>query len=360
MKGRLKIFLGYAAGVGKTWKMLDEAQRLKARGVDVVIGYFEPHKRKDTIEKTGGMEIVPRRKVFYRDTVFEEMDTDAIIRRHPAVCLVDELAHTNAPGSERAKRWQDVQIILENGIDVLSTMNVQHLESLNDQVREITGIAVRETVPDWVADTAEEVVMVDLTPGALRHRLERGVIYSAEKARQAMEHFFTESNLSALREMALRHTAHEVEGRLDDLRPAPGRTASTAPGRQDCILVCLTARPSAAMLIRRGKRVADYLQARCLAIHVTGSGRGVENPETEAVARHLSFARNLRIDARIVEGDDVARTIADFARQNGVTQIFVGRPASTGWRAVLKGNTIRDLVRLAKNAEITIVAERRR
>lgn len=206
--GKLKIYLGYAAGVGKTYQMLEEAQDLKAKNVDVVIGYFEPHGRKDTIAKTVGLETIPRKRVEYRGSVFDEMDTDAIIQRHPQVAVVDEFPHTNVPGSPREKRWQDVLAILEAGVDVLTTMNVQHLESLNDQMAQISGITVRETIPDWVVKQANEVVMVDLTPRALLNRLERGVVYPPEKARLALENFFKESTLVALREMALRQTAH--------------------------------------------------------------------------------------------------------------------------------------------------------
>src|ERR1700674_900467 len=188
-RGRLKIFMGYAAGVGKTFKMLEEAQDLKAQGVDVVIGYFEPHSRKDTIAKTEGLEVVPRKKIEYRGSVFEEMDTDAILARRPQVSVVDEYPHTNVPGSERAKRWEDVEVLLDAGINVLTTMNIQHLESLNDQVWQITGVRVRETIPDWVVKQADQVVMVDVTPGALVNRLLRGAVYSQEKAKKALENF---------------------------------------------------------------------------------------------------------------------------------------------------------------------------
>src|ERR1039457_3849022 len=227
-KGRLKIYLGYAAGVGKTYRVLEEALALHQKGVDIIIAYFEPHGRKETIAKTEGLESVPRRILTYAGTAFEEMDTDAVIRRKPVVAVVDEFAHTNVPGSERLKRWQDVHALLDAGIDVLTTMNVQHLESLNDQVFHATGIHVRETVPDWVVDEADELVFIDLTPRALRNRLERGVVYAPEKARSAMENFFTETNLTALREMALRHTAYEVEEKLVANPAAAGET----PGGQ--------------------------------------------------------------------------------------------------------------------------------
>src|SRR6266568_2910358 len=203
-RGRLKVFLSYAAGAGKTYRMLEEAQELKKQGADVVVGYFEPHGRKDTIEKIEGLEIIPRRKIEYRGVEFEEMDTEAILRRAPQICVVDEFPHTNVPGAERAKRWEDVLALLDAGIDVLTTMNVQHVESLNDQIFDITGVRVRETIPDCLLKEADEVVMVDLTPRALLNRLARGVVYAPEKARQAAEKFFKESTLVALRELALR------------------------------------------------------------------------------------------------------------------------------------------------------------
>src|SRR5438045_1669959 len=208
-RGRLKVFLSYAAGAGKTFRMLEEAQELRKQGADIVVGYFEPHGRKDTIEKTEGLEIVPRRKIEYRGGSFEEMDTEAIIRRAPKVCAVDEFPHTNVPGAERAKRWEDVMVLLDAGIDVMTTMNLQHLESLNDEIFQISGIRVRETVPDWVIKQADEVVMVDVTPEALINRLKRGVVYAPDKAARALEQFFKEQTLTALHELALRRAANQ-------------------------------------------------------------------------------------------------------------------------------------------------------
>jgi len=363
-RGRLKIYLGYAAGVGKTYRALEDAQALHQQGVDIVIGYFEPHGRQDTIAKTEGLESIPRRRLAYAGSQFQEMDTEAILRRKPAVALVDEFAHTNVPGCERVKRWQDVHALLEAGIDVITTMNVQHLESLNDQVWHVTGVRVRETVPDWVVDEADEVVFVDLTPGALRNRLERGVVYGTEKAKRAMENFFVETNLTALREMAMRHTAHEVEEKLAAApaaapsTPVAGESAASATGpagRKERILICLTGSPSSAMLIRRGKRVADYLQADCLAIHVARNGEGREDVE-----RHMSFARNLRIDAHIVEGEDIPRAIVDFAHGERVTQIFMGRSTPPPWWLPFHETIVQQVVRHALDLQITIVAERRR
>ena len=345
--------------------MLSEARQLRDKGVDAVIGYFEPHARADTIALTEGLEFVPRRKFEYRGSPFEEMDTDAILRRKPAVCIVDEFAHTNVPGSERLKRWEDVQVLLAAGIDVFTTLNVQHLESLNDEVWHITGVRVRETVPDWVVDAADEVVLIDLTPRALQNRLERGVIYSADKAKKAMENFFTETNLTALREMALRHTAHEVEGRLSDL-PATALTRAGAvraglelPARHERILICLTERPSTAMLIRRGKHVADYLHADCLAVHVERNPSSGRTTRSEALEKHLCFARDLHIETHVLTGKDVAQAIVDFAREQNITQIFLGRAGSKPlWK--LTDGTVPRVVRLARDREITIVAERRR
>ena len=341
--GHLKIYLGYAAGVGKTYRMLEEAQALRAKGVDVVIGYFEPHGRQETIAKIEGLEVVPRRSMQYGGTQFEEMDVEAVLRRKPAVAVVDEFAHSNIPGSGHDKRWQDVHILLDAGISILTTMNVQHLESLNDQVWQVTGVRVRETVPDWVVDEADEVVLVDLTPRALRNRIDRGVVYAAEKARRALDNFFTEANLTALRELAIRHTAHEVEEKL------------AAPPRDERILICLTGSPSSANLIRRGKRMADYLQADCLAVHVA-----TPQEEGDTVERHMNFARNLCIQTHVVEGEDVPRTIAEFARAHHVTQIFVGRSGPRPWWKKFGETIVQQVVRQSRDIQITIVAQRRR
>jgi len=370
-RGHLKMYLGYAAGVGKTYKMLEEALELKHQGMDVVVGYVEPHGRKDTIAKVVGLELVPRRKVQYKTATFEELDTDAILQRHPQVCIVDEFAHTNVPGSERTKRWQDVQILLDAGIDVLTTMNVQHLEGLNDQIWQITGVRVRETVPDWVVKDADEVIMTDLTPRALLNRLERGVVYAPDKARRAMENFFQESNLVALREMALRQTAHEVEVRQstqeaveDALRKlAPGDPVSTVQAAaKERILIYVTPAPASAALIRRGRRVAEYLHADCFAVYVDSEedSKRVSTPEHEALEKHLSFARNLHIETRVLQGQDVAEVLVDFARQQGVTQIFVMRTRANGWPHILGRDLLRQIVHLARDMQVTIVAERSR
>ncbi len=361
-RGKLKIFMGYAAGVGKTYKMLEEAQALKASGADIVIGYFEPHARKETIAKTEGLEVIPRKRVQYRDSFFEEMNTEAILARRPHVAVVDEFPHTNVPGSEHSKRWEDVEVLLTAGIDVLTTMNVQHLESLNDQVWQISGVRVRETIPDWVVQRADEVVMVDLTPRALLNRLQRGVVYEREKAERALQNFFREQTLVALRELALRQAAHEVEHRMADeeRRLASSEDTLALPRKHHKILALITANPKTAMVIRRAKRVSDFLGAECFAVVVqpTGDLSGLTVSERETIERHLNFARNLHIETRILEGDDVAATLVDFGRRNEVTQIFLTRPSRKAWSPALSRDPAQKVIDLAKDMLIVIVSDR--
>lgn len=363
--GKLKIYLGYAAGVGKTYEMLEEARRLKDRGVDVVIGYFEPHGRKDTIAKTEGLEIIPRKRIEYHGSAYEEMDAAAIVARRPQVAAIDEFPHTNIPGSPRQKRWQDVQYILDNGIDVLTTMNVQHLESLNDQVAQITGVKVRETIPDWVVKQADEVVMVDLTPRALLNRLERGVIYPPEKAKRALENFFKESTLVALREVALRQAAHEVEERIEQTgeqaEAEAGALAARPKRSDDAVVIYISDDPSTAMLVRRGKRVADLLHANCFAIFVAEKPDLSSLPAEKraAVEQHLNFARNLHIETRVLTENDHARAIVDFARLHNARQIFLPRLMGKGVDRLLGKSFVNQVVSLASDMEVTIVADRR-
>jgi two-component system sensor histidine kinase KdpD len=357
-RGHLKVFLGYAAGVGKTYQMLTEAHDLQRRGIDVVIGYFEPHRRRETIALSEGLETVPRHIVEYRGTQLEEMDTEAILRRHPTVAVVDEFPHTNVPGSARLKRWEDVQVLLDAGIDVLTTMNVQHLESLNDQIWQSTGVRVRETIPDWVLKQADEVVMVDLTPRALLNRLARGVIYAPERAKAALDNFFKESTLVALREFAMRQAAYSVESRLsdeEDVQPAP-----TAGANRDRLLLVLGPEPASAALIRRGRRVADYLRADCLAVCVSSSAdlRDLPKTQRENLERHLNFARALHIDTRILEGHDVVDTIVSFAHLHGVTQIFLTRREDTVAGSWFRQGLVQRIVNRARDMEVTVVADR--
>lgn len=368
-QGNLTIILGYAAGVGKTFRMLEEGQKLAGAGRDVVIGYFEPHGRADTIGKTQGLEFVPRRTVDYRGKQFEEMDTEAILERRPQICLVDEFPHTNVPGSARAKRWEDVLVLLEAGIDVITTMNIQHLESLNDQIREISGVQVRETIPDWMLKRAQELVLVDVTPGALLNRLDRGVVYAPEKARRAKENFFKEPTLAALREMALRQTAHEVDLRqleppLRQQHPSHSGAGAACDVERERILIHVTASPSAAALIRRGRRVADYLRADCFAVAVLAESRQNEriDDNRDAIERHLEFARKLRIETRILapaDDGDEARALVDFAHRNQITQVFVSKPKSGRFdRWFPRRQVAMSVIRQARDLQVTVVADR--
>ncbi len=360
-RGRLKVFLGYAAGVGKTYRMLTEAHELKEQGRDVVVGYFEPHARKDTMALTAGLELLPTKTVEYRGTRFEEMDTDAILARRPQVAVVDEFPHTNVPGSPRQKRWEDVDVLLEAGIDVLTTMNVQHLESLNDQIWQSTGVRVRETIPDWVVKRADEVVMVDVTPRALLNRLARGVIYGPERAQSALKNFFKESTLVALRELAMRQAAHVIESRLpgDDVS-AVVDGPTVIPETRERLLLLVGPDPSTAALIRRGRRVADYLHGDCFAVYVTRTPdlHDLSPGERESVERHLNFARGLQIETRILQGADVAETLVNFARMHGVTQILVAREQPNPLRSWFASAKVQRIVSLARDMQVTVAADR--
>jgi len=371
-RGSLKVYLGYAAGVGKTFQMLADGHAAAQRGVDLVIAYFQPHARPDTIGRAQGLELVPHRKIEYRGKTFEEMDTEAVLRRRPNIALVDELAHTNIPGSDRTKRWEDVEVLLDAGVEVWTTMNVQHIESLNDQIWQITGIQVRETVPDGIVRQAAEIVAVDVTPDALLNRLKRGAVYKPEMVEKALSGFFKGSNLGALRELTLRQAAHEVDLRQSAYDETSGfqvpRISEARPGRaadqqpKERILIHITADPSTAMLIRRGRRVADYLHADCTAlfVHLTPELSQLPAEERQAVEKHLRFARSLQIETRILGGSDIAKTVVEFARRNQVTQIFVAH-SQVGLLERLRGkNFTEDIVRLAQDLQVTVVADRSR
>jgi two-component system, OmpR family, sensor histidine kinase KdpD len=371
-RGSLKVYLGYAAGVGKTFQMLADGHAAAQRGVDVVIAYFQPHARPDTIEQAQRLDMLPHRKIEYRGKTFEEMDTEAVLRRRPSIALVDELAHTNIPGSTRTKRWEDVQVLLDAGIEVWTTMNVQHIESLNDQVWQITGIQVRETVPDGIVRQAAEIVAVDVTPDALLNRLKRGAVYKPEMVEKALSGFFKGSNLGALRELTLRQAAHEVDLRqsaYDETRAfqVPRISEARSSGGTDNqpkerILIHITAHPSAAMLIRRGRRVADYLHADCTAlfVHQTPELSQLPGEERQAVEKHLRFARSLQIETRIIGGSDIAKTVVDFARRTQVTQIFVAHSQVSLLERLRGKNFTEDIVRLAQDLQVTVVADRSR
>ncbi len=327
-RGVFKLFLGYAPGVGKTFSMLSEAIRRRSRGEDVVIGVVESHGRKGIEELICGMEIVPRKKMEYKGTIFEEMDVDAILARKPAVVLVDELAHTNIPGSKRRKRYEDVQELLAANIDVVSTLNIQHIESIAPVVRSITGIVVRETVPDWVPLTASETVMVDLTPEALQNRMKRGDVYSTEKVERSLKNFFRRGNLIALRELALRQVAEQVDRSLETYMEDQDIRKNW--GVRERMAVCVSANPTGQYLIARSARMARRMDAELYVVHVDREF-GPKETNVNALTANLKFAENLGARVVRLKGRSVADSIADFVRSKHNTQVIVGRAAVQDW-----------------------------
>jgi two-component system, OmpR family, sensor histidine kinase KdpD len=331
-RGRLKIFLGMAAGVGKTYRMLEEGRAEAASGRDVVIGYLEPHGRQETIEQAGDLEIVPRRRVAYRDMELEEMDLPAIIRRAPDLALIDELAHTNPPGLEHEKRYEDVGDILRAGIDVYSTVNVQHLETLNDSVCDLTGVRVRETMPDAVLNAAEEVVLIDLTPEALLDRLRAGKIYPNERIDSALNNFFKIENLNALREVALRQVAEEVESKRLVREVVGGRedrmidsAATQAVGER--LLALIKPTPRAQRLVRRAWRSAQRLGTDLDLLYVKRPGQKLTEEEQQQIKAIRRLASVLGARLLIEEGDDLVQTVREVAEERGSTYILMGTPS---------------------------------
>ncbi|MFY9729300.1 MAG: histidine kinase, partial [Candidatus Acidiferrales bacterium] len=324
-KGVLKLFLGYAPGVGKTYGMLSEAIRRKTRGEDVVIGIVENHGRKGIVELSEQVEIVPRKKIDYKGTIFEEMDTDGILARRPAVVLVDELAHTNIPGSKHRKRYEDVLELLEAKIDVISTVNIQHVESIAPTVRAITGVAVRETVPDWVLQVADETVMVDLTPEALQNRMKRGDVYNRDKVEQALKNFFRRGNLIALRELALRQVAEQVDRSLESYMVEKDIRESWAV--RERIAVLISANPKAQYLVARAARMARRMDADLYAVHIDTDHGTSSEQDQKLLAANMQFAESLGAKTVRLKGDNVADATAQFVREKHVTQVIFGRTA---------------------------------
>ena len=354
-RGRLKIFLGAAPGVGKTYEMLTAGRARRKEGIDVVIGIVETHKRAETEALLDGFEIVPRRKVPYRDQTLDEMDIDAILVRKPKLVLVDELAHTNAPGSRHEKRYQDVEELLAAGIDVYSTLNIQHLESLNDVVAQITTVRVRETLPDEVIDKADEVELIDLTPKDLIQRLTEGKVYVPEVARRALDHYFSEGNLTALRELALRRTAQRVDDQMLTYMQAHAIPGPWAAGER--ILVCINEHPSAAGLIRYARRAADRLQARWVALYIeTPRYHQLSEAAKDRVAQTLRLAERLGATAVTLPGRDIADDLLDYARANNITQVIIGKSQRSRWFELLHGSVVDALVRRSGNIGIQVLS----
>jgi two-component system sensor histidine kinase KdpD len=352
--GVFKLFLGYAPGVGKTYSMLSEATRRHSRGEDVVIGVVETHGRKATADLVGNLEIVPRKEIEYRGALFEEMDIDAILARKPKVVLVDELAHTNIEGSKNRKRYEDVFELLDAGIDVLSTMNIQHLESVTPTVQGVTGIQVRETVPDWVLQRVNEVVMTDLTPEALQNRMRRGDVYPQERVGRALDNFFRETNLIALRELALRQVAHAVDRSLEQHRDKLPHERAVAI--RERIAVCISSNPAAQYLIARGARMAQAIDAELFVVY-TDMGQDTSEANQKTLAANFKFAENVGATIARVPGKSVAEAVAEYVHEKHITQVVFGRSATRGWKRYFYLSAIHQFLRDAPAVDVHIVTQ---
>ena len=355
--GRLKIFVGAAPGVGKTYEMLQSAHARQKAGVDVVAGVVETHGRAETEALLQGLEVIPRKRIAYRDQVIEEMDLDALIARRPQLALVDELSHTNAPGSRHPKRYLDVEELLSRGIDVYTAVNIQHIESLNDVVAQITHVRVRETVPDSVFDRADGIELIDLTPDDLIQRLKEGKVYVPKQAERALEHYFSPGNLTALRELALRRTAERVDEQLLNHMQANAIAGPWAAGER--ILVCISEDPRAAGLVRYTKRLADRLHAPWTAVSIeTRRAMRLSDEERDRLADTLRLAESLGGEAMTIPaiGRRIADDVIGFAHTNNVTQIIIGKSQRPWWFELTRGSVVHDLVRRAGNISINVIA----
>ena len=354
MHGRYRILLGMAAGVGKTYRMLEEGRQAKAEGRDVVIGYLEPHDRPETAALAEELEAVPRRRVEHGALALEELDVDAVVRRSPELALVDELAHTNAVGSRNEKRYQDIDEILASGIDVISTVNVQHLESLNDAVFELTGVRVRETFPDRVLDEADEVVLVDLSPEALQDRLRAGKVYPGGQAERALLNFFRLDNLSTLRELALREVAEDVEARRGGVTLDP--LSKQAVGER--VLALVEPQPRSQRVLRRAWRSAQRLGAEIDALWMRTPGKPLSAEDATQLAALRRLASILGVHFLEEEGDDLVATVRRVASERGSTYVFVGTPDERRWVEIVRGSLVSRMIRELPGIDIRVVAHR--
>jgi len=350
----LKLFLGYAPGVGKTYSMLNEAVRRYSRGEDIIVGVVETHGRKPIGELLAKLPNLPRRRLEYKGALFEEMDVDAIVTRKPAVAVIDELAHTNVEGSKHRKRYEDVIDLLDAGIDVLSTMNIQHLEGVTPTVQGITGIQVREIVPDWVLQRVNEVVMADLTPEALQSRMRRGDIYPQERAGRALDNFFRETNLIALREIALRQVANAVDRSLEQHREkGPGDRAVAIRER---IAVCISSNPAAQYLIARGVRMAQAIDGELFVVY-TDLGQDTSEANQKSLKANFRFAENVGAKLVKVTGKSVAEAVAQFVNEKHITHVVFGRSATRGWKRYFYLSAIHQFLRDAPAVDVHIVTQ---
>jgi len=362
-RGRLKVYIGSAAGVGKTYRMLTEAHELRARGVDVVVGFVETHARADTEAQVKDIEVMRRKVVEYRGVDLSEMDVDAILARRPEVAIVDELAHTNLPGSKHRKRWEDVLELLDAGINVISAVNVQHLESLNDVVQQTLGVSVRETVPDWVVARADQVINIDLSAEDLRQRLLDGKIYDRTKVAAALENFFTEENLSTLRELALREVASSVDRTREYFVRRDGDAVSAngvAPKTADRILVAMSSdMPRTASLLRKASRIAGRLNSDWYCVYVqTPEERAdkIDSSVQRRLVENIQMAQNLGAEVVKLEGTDVAKAILRFAEQKGVSLLIAGQSTRSRWYRLRHGSVVTSLVNNPAGLDVLVVS----
>lgn len=354
-RGRLKIFLGAAPGVGKTYEMLETAQAKRREGIDIVVGVVETHGRRETEAMVAGLEVVPRRQIDYKDRLLDEMDLDAILARRPKIVLVDELAHSNAPGSRHAKRYLDVEELLAAGIDVYSTLNIQHVESLNDVVAKITRVRVRETVPDSIVDRADDIEVIDITPDDLIQRLQQGKVYVPRTAERAIRHYFSPGNLTALRELALRRTAERVDEQLLTHMQANAISGPWAAGER--LLVCINEDATGAALVRYARRQAERLRARWGAIHVeTSRALRLTEAERDRIADTLRLVERLGGEAVTAPGRDVAETVVEHARANNVTHLVIAKSRRSRWSELLRGSVAHSLIRRAGDISVHVIA----
>src|SRR5438552_7221253 len=355
--GKLKIFVGAAPGVGKTFEMLQSAHAKVTAGADIVVGLVETHGRAETEALLRGLEVIPRKRFEYRDQILEEMDLDAIIARRPQIALVDELAHTNAPGSRHSKRYLDAEELLSRGIDVYTAVNIQHIESLNDVVAQITHVRVRETVPDKVFDRADAIELIDLTPDDLIQRLKEGKVYVPKQAERALEHYFSPGNLTALRELALRRTAERVDEQLLTHMQANAIDGPWAAGER--ILVCVSEDPRAAGLVRYTRRLADRVHAPWTAISIeTRRSLQLADEERDRLADTMPLADPLGHAAVTIPGAGrhIADALSTLAHANNVTQIIIGKSTRSWWFEITRGSVVHDLVRRAGNISVNVIA----
>lgn len=354
-RGSLKIFLGYAPGVGKTYSMLNEANRRLFRQEDVVAGCIETHGRIDTKEQIGGLKIIAKKKIEYNGRILEEMDTETIIKLKPDAVLVDELAHTNVPGSKNKKRFEDVEEMLSEGIDVVTTVNIQHLESLNDVIRQITGIKVRETIPDSVVEHADEVVVIDITPDALQNRLKRGDIYITEIDR-ALKNFFRKGNLNALREIALRQVAEEVDEDLAEYMKEHEIRENWHTAER--VMICISSSDSSKKLIRRGARIAKRYKCEWLVVDVicTSIFYAKSNPKDEEnLNNNRALAKQLGAEVFTLKGKSISRELINFAFERHITQIIIGNSNRSTLQTMLRGSTVYKILKYTNDIEVHVI-----